>query len=121
MSRRNAKKTIKDAKQPTLAAFINKPNASDTSSGIKKIRKIFNVFVNVNLKSRIGKRTAKIIHFVSAVPETETSSISSEPKPSTSAAVCAERRTIDNRFTMIDSTTVNVTLNVTTDMEVVGK
>lgn len=113
MSRRITKNTNKDSKQPKLTAFINKSN--ERSSGIMKIHKILNVFVNVNLKSRIGKWNAKTIYFASAVPETETSSTSSEPHSSTSATVCTEGGCT------IDSTTVNVTLNVTTDTEVAGK
>lgn len=37
-----------------------------------------NVLANVNLKSRMRMKDAKTIHFVSAVPETQTSSITSE-------------------------------------------
>lgn len=117
MSRRISKNICKDSKQAKLTAFItNKSN--ETSPGIKRHCKILmNVFVNVNLKSRIGKKSAKTMCFVSAVPDNETRSVSSEPHSSTSAAVCAENVTIDSK-----TVNVNVTLNVTTtDTEVEGK
>lgn len=115
MSRRIADNICNDPKQPKLAAFITN-KASDTTSGIRKNRQILmNMLVNVNLKSRIGKKDAKTICFVTAIPS-GTSSITSEANSSTSATVCANDGTID-------STTVNlnVTLNVTTDAEAAGK
>lgn len=67
--------------------------------------------MSVNLKSRIRIKDAKTIHLVSAIPEARTSSITSEAHSSSSLTGT------------IDSTTVNVnvTLNVTTDEEAVGK
>lgn len=113
MNRRIAKTTYKDSKQPKLTAFItNKSN--ETSSGTMKDRKILmNVFLNVNLKSRIGKRNTKTICLVSAGPETDTSSISNDAH---SSVVFGESGTIDSA-----TVNVNVTLNVTTDTEVAGK
>lgn len=101
-----------DSKQPKLTAFIV---SKSNETGMKKNRRIL-VDVLVNLKSRIGRQTTKAIYFVLAVPETETSSISSEIHSSTSAPVSAEGG-------LIDSTTVNVnvTLNITTDTEIAGK
>lgn len=108
MSKQNPKKNL--LKQSTLSAFVT--SKSSESSGMKKCRQIImNVLVNLNLKSRIGMKAAKTIHFVSAVPEAETSSNTSEAHSSTSVTGT------------IDSTTVNlnVTVNVTTDEGTAGK
>lgn len=81
---------------------------------MRKCRQIIvNVLVNVKLKSRLGLKDAKAIHFVSAVPEAETSSNTLEAHSSTSAT-----GTIDSTTVNVN---VNVTVNVTTDEETAGK
>lgn len=72
-----------------------------------------NVIVNVLVnKTRIGKQDAKTIVFVSAVPESQSSSSSftseAHAQPSTSTAVCLEGGTTD-----VSTVNVTVTLNVT--------
>lgn len=86
-----------------------------TASGVRKNPKIF-VNVHVNVKTRIGKKDAKAIYFVSAVPETQTSSITSESHATTSAAVCTEVGTIDS-----STVNVSVAVNVIADTEEAGK
>lgn len=102
-------------KQKQLTSFFTK-GSNKASSGIRNSRKInMNLLVNVKLISRFGKGNAKTFHFVSAVPDNQTSSITSEAHSSTSANVPKQSETID-------STTVNlnVTLNVTTEGELTG-
>lgn len=108
MSKENPKKVHNALKQSRLTAFIS--NKSNDSPGIENYRQM-NVFLNVNLIYRMSMKDAKTIHFVSAIPEAQTSSITSETHSSTSVTGT------------IDSTTVNlnVTLNVTTDDETLGK
>lgn len=114
MSKRVADKICKDSKQPKLTDFI-KAKSEETATGMRKKPKIF-VNLLVNVKTRIGKKDAKTICFVSAVPETQSSSITSEAHATTSAAVCTE-------VGASDSSTVNVTvtLNVTTETDEAGK
>lgn len=107
-------------KQTKLTTFLTK-KSNETPSGMRKHRKInMNVLVNVNLKSRFGKRDAKTFYIVSAVPSTQPSSITPELHPSTSTADCAESGTTSSQD---DSTAVNinVTLNVTADTDGAGK
>lgn len=67
------------------------------------------MLVNVNMTSKFGKKEAKTFHFVSAIPVTQSSSITSTASSST----LGQSRTEDE----IESTTmnVNVTLNVTAE------
>lgn len=122
MSKRVADKINKDVKQPKLADFIkskSKSTETQTATGIfhcagmKNKSKIV-VNVHVNVKTRIGKKDTKTIHVVSAVPETQSSPLTTEAHATTSAAVFAEGGTSD-------SSLVNVTLNVTAEIEVAGK
>lgn len=113
MSKENANKGRNILKQPKLTAFIAS-KSNESSPGMRENRQIIvNMFVIVNLNSRIGKKNAKTSYFVSAIPDPQTSSsITSDAHSSTSAATAT-----------IDSTTVNlnVTLNVTSDDAAVGK
>lgn len=87
MSKKNSKNVRNALKQSTLTAFVSS-KSNEISSGIRRNHRIIlNMLVNVNLKSRIGLKGAKTIYFVSATPETQSSSITSEACSSTSAAV----------------------------------
>lgn len=109
MSKKNTKNAGNVLKQSTLTAFVT--NKSSESSGMRKYRQIImNVLVSVNLKSRIGIKDAKTIHFVSAVPEAQASSITSEAHSSTSATAAIDSSTVN----------LNVTVNVTTDEGAAG-
>lgn len=104
-------------KQTKLTAFLAKKSnetSSTSSPSRKKNCKInMNVFVNLKLKSRFGKKDSKTICFVSAIPDNRTSSIPSESQShsSTSEQTATERENIDSA-----AVNVNVTLNVTADM-----
>lgn len=105
-------------KQTKLTAFVvKKSNEIPSQKGIRKNRKInMNVLVNVNLKSKFGRKDAETFYFVSDITDTQSSSITSRAHSSTSATVCTENEAID-------ATTVNLnlTLNVTADTQSSGK
>lgn len=99
----------KNNNQPKLTAFMKKnSNESSSHSGKRQNHNIsVNVFLNLELNSRIGKRNARTIYFVTAVPETETRSINREAHSTSSATVCTDENT--NESTTVN---VNVSLNI---------
>lgn len=104
MSKRLADKLNKDAKQPKLGDFFKaKTKESEKTTGKTAVNVYINV--NVNVKTRAGKKDAKIIHFISAVPEAQSSSSTNKTHAiATSSADFTEK-------------TVNVTLNVNVGVE----
>lgn len=99
-------------KQSKLTDFVTKQSSEAPShtGTTRKSRMInMNMLVNVNMTSRFGKKEAKTFYFVSAIPVTQSSSITSTASSST----LGQSRTEDE----IESTTmnVNVTLNVTAE------
>lgn len=99
-------------KCPKIADYFAKQSSETPShtGTTRKYRKInMNMLVNVIVTSRFGKKEAKTFHSVSAIPVTQSSSLTSTASSSTSAAVHTE--------SAIDSINVNVTLNVTAEGE----
>lgn len=104
MSRRLADKICNDPKQPKLAGFaIAKPEDTATASGMTNNRKIC-VHVLVNVITKVGKKDAKTMYSVSAVPNPQSSPFTTEAQAhaTTSTAVCTG-----------SSSTVNVTVTLT--------
>lgn len=98
-----ADKICNDPKQPKLSGFaIAKPKETAAASGMTNNRKIC-VNVLVNVITKVGKKDAKTIYSVSAVPNPASSSFTitteAQAHTTTSTAVCAG-----------SSTTVNVTV-----------
>lgn len=101
-------------KQQKLTDFLPKQSRETPShtGTTRKCRMInMNMLVNVNMTSRFGKKEAKTFYFVSAIPVTQSSSLTSTASSSTSATVRTESE--------IGSTTMNV--NVTLDVTAEGK
>lgn len=93
--------------QPTFATLI----ANKSNKCMKGKRLLMNVFINVKLQTEMEKGKARMFHFISANPEVQIGSISSETHSSASATIQTEDETTVN---------VNVTLNVTADTRVKG-